>query len=92
LLFALNQINAVATGKDQLRLFLGHLDGSNTDWEIPFRTFFNLEELKSANLLMSEVNLGKLGSPQMDFFKSVLQETSGLVANGQLFQLLLLVN
>jgi hypothetical protein len=86
------QINAVATGKDQLRLYLGHLGSGNTDWEIPFGVFFNLDELKPANLLMSEVNLGKLSSPQMEYFKVLLQETWELVSNVQIFQLLLLVN
>jgi hypothetical protein len=61
------------------------------DWEIPFRNIFDLDELKTTSLQSSSVNLGKLNSSQMEYFKSLMQETAQLVSNDQLFQLMLLV-
>ena len=61
------------------------------DWEIPFQNIFDFDELKTTSLQSSSVNLGKLNSTQMEYFKSLMQETTQLVSNDQLFQLMLLV-
>jgi hypothetical protein len=64
---------------------------SADDWEIPFRSIFDLDNLKTTSLQSSGVHLGKMSSSQMEYFKSLMQETAQLVSNGQLFQLMLLV-
>jgi hypothetical protein len=64
---------------------------SADDWEIPFRSIFDWDELKTVSMQSSGVHLGKMSSSQMEYFKLLLQETTQLVSNGQLFQLMLLV-
>jgi hypothetical protein len=102
-----NKSNVVKTGKEQIGLILGHLPKkkrncdnhrnvtglvkSADDWDIPFRSIFDWDELKTVSLQSSGAHLGKMSSSQMEYFKSLMQETTQLVSNGQLFQLMLLV-
>ena len=49
------QFNVMRTGKDQLKNVLGYLNSKDTDWEIPFRSVIQLDELNCSYLHHAEV-------------------------------------
>ena len=49
------QVNVIRTGKDQLKNVLGYLNSRNTDWEIPFRSVIQLDNLNCSYLHHAQV-------------------------------------
>ena len=84
------QANSMKTGKDQLRVILGHLGPDDDSWEDRYKEI-DLDRLTGSYLNDPEINHGRLDESGIRCFFDVLKEISQIVSNDQLFQLCVLL-
>jgi len=83
------QANSMRTGKEQLRVILGHIGDSS--WEHLYNKAIDLDCLKGSYLNEPEINHGRLDEFKIRSFFEVMNEISMMVSNDHLFQLFVLL-
>jgi len=84
------QANSMKTGKDQLRVILGHIGHEEDSWEQRYK-WIDLDRLSGSYLHEPEINHGRLDESGIRCFFNIMKEISQIVSNDQLFQLCVLL-